>query len=137
MLHAQKELSERVSKSMLLQTDCDRLEKQENERIGNLKDLNDQLATLRSGKAANDLEKIRTRVRAEEECSAKTKEMVSRMVYTYDEHERDKTELEQAVRDGVVAFTEISERVKDANMELKQVEKELKAKKMQLFMGGS
>ena len=132
MLRACKEVEERGSKAMMLQAECERLEKEAATRRDAIRDLDEQLAAMRSGKAFKDLEAMKKRVAAEVEASTKTKELMSRMVYSFDEQEREKREWEQAIRECDREHAEVVERVQAVKAELKDIEKRLAARKREL-----
>ncbi|MBV5332344.1 hypothetical protein JZU54_01960, partial [bacterium] len=98
MMRARKELDERGSKAMMLQAECERLEKEGNERLEGVRSL-EELAQLRTGKAAKDLEALKRSVAVEMATSAKTRELTSRMVYDHAENERKQREWERAERE--------------------------------------
>ena len=99
MMRARKELDERGSKAMMLQAECERLEKEGNERLEGVRSLEEKLAQLRTGKAAKDLEALKRSVAVEMATSAKTRELTGRMVYDHAENERKQREWERAERE--------------------------------------
>jgi hypothetical protein len=97
MMRARRELDERGSKAMMLQAECDRLEKELKTRAESVRDIDEKLAHMRSGKAFKEFEEMKRRMAADAETSAKARELTSRMVYNFEEQERMKAELERDI----------------------------------------
>ena len=122
VMRARKELDERGSKAMMLQAECERLEKEGQARLESVRDLEEQLAAMRSGKTAKDLEALKKFTAAETEKSIRAQELTARMVYSFDDNERRRRELERDIVEAEQKLAALETAVDEKTATLKELD---------------